>query len=159
MRKTFTDAHVAAFYKHLTRPDYAYPGALVLISSYGGAINSVDPTATAVAARSSVMKLMYVNFWSDQAQDSFHVAWMREFYQEVYAGTDGCSVDYADGDLSDPEWNTSGVPWHELYYGVTSPGSSRSRPPGTPRTSPPRPVHTVAGLSRAVRGSPVNTCR
>ncbi|WP_324604293.1 FAD-binding oxidoreductase [Streptomyces sp. NRRL F-5126] len=137
MRKTFTDAHVAAFYRHLTRPDYAYPGALVLISSYGGAINSVAPTATAVPARDSVMKLMYVNFWSDPAQDSFHLAWMREFYRDVYAGTggvpvpgpvnDGCFVNYADGDLSDPQWNTSGVPWHDLYYGENFPRLQRAK--------------------------------
>uniref|UniRef100_A0AAU2A3U2 FAD-binding oxidoreductase n=1 Tax=Streptomyces sp. NBC_00093 TaxID=2975649 RepID=A0AAU2A3U2_9ACTN len=131
MRKGFTDAHIAAFYKHLTRADYPYPGALVMISSYGGQVNTVAPTATAVSQRNSVMKLMYVNFWRDEAQDAWHEAWIREFYRDVYAGTggvpvsgditDGCFVNYADGDLSDPDWNTSGVPWHDLYYGANFP--------------------------------------
>ncbi|WP_406453044.1 FAD-binding protein [Streptomyces sp. NBC_00876] len=143
MRKTFTDAQVAAFYKHLTRADYAYPGALVLISSYGGKVNSVSPTATAVSQRSSVMKLMYVNFWRDQSQDAWHEAWIREFYRDVYAGTggvpvsgeftDGCFVNYADGDLSDPAWNTSGVPWHDLYYGVNFPRLQKTKAAWDPR--------------------------
>ncbi|MBV9140636.1 MAG: BBE domain-containing protein [Pseudonocardiales bacterium] len=30
--------------------------------------------------------------------------------------TDGCFINYADIDLSDPAWNKSGVPWHDLYY-------------------------------------------
>ncbi len=143
MRKTFTDAHVAAFYKHLTRPDYPYPGALVLISSYGGRVNSVSPTATAVPQRDSVMKLMYVNFWRDAAQDSWHEAWIREFYRDVYAGTggvpvsnavtDGCFVNYADGDLSDPAWNKSGVPWHDLYYGVNFPRLQQAKAKWDPK--------------------------
>jgi FAD/FMN-containing dehydrogenase len=29
---------------------------------------------------------------------------------------DGCYVNYPDADLSDPMWNTSGVPWHGLYF-------------------------------------------
>lgn len=143
MRKTFTDAHVAAFYKHLTRPDYPYPGALVLISSYGGKVNTVSPTATAVSQRDSVMKLMYVNFWRDQSQDSWHEAWIREFYRDVYAGTggvpvsgevtDGCFVNYADGDLSNPAWNTSGVPWHHLYYGANFPRLQQVKAKWDPR--------------------------
>jgi aclacinomycin oxidase len=25
-------------------------------------------------------------------------------------------INHPDVDLADPEWNTSGVPWHTLYY-------------------------------------------
>ncbi len=30
--------------------------------------------------------------------------------------TDGCYINYPDTDLADPAVNTSGVPWHELFY-------------------------------------------
>lgn len=29
---------------------------------------------------------------------------------------DGAMIFHRDVDLADPEWNTSGVPWHWLYY-------------------------------------------
>jgi aclacinomycin oxidase len=54
------------------------------------------------------------------------MAWVREFYRDLYAGTggvpisnevtDGCFVNYADVDLADPAWNSSGVHWGRLYY-------------------------------------------
>jgi aclacinomycin oxidase len=28
----------------------------------------------------------------------------------------GCFVNFPDNDLADPRWNTSGVPWPELFY-------------------------------------------
>ncbi len=30
--------------------------------------------------------------------------------------TDGCYINYPDIELSDPKYNKSSVPWHELYY-------------------------------------------
>ncbi|MEK8172834.1 BBE domain-containing protein [Streptomyces sp. M19] len=30
--------------------------------------------------------------------------------------TDGCYVNYPDADISDPAYNRSAAPWHELYY-------------------------------------------
>ncbi|MCX9192914.1 FAD-linked oxidase [Carbonactinospora thermoautotrophica] len=126
MRRNFTDAQLAAFYQHLTRTDYQHPVAMVQIASYGGKTNTVSPSATAVAQRDSVMKLHYLVAWTDPAEDSKHISWLREFYRDVYsdtggvpvpnAVTDGCFINYADLDLSDPQWNTSGVPWHTLYY-------------------------------------------
>jgi FAD/FMN-containing dehydrogenase len=29
---------------------------------------------------------------------------------------EGSYINYPDVDLADPEWSTSGVPWHTLYY-------------------------------------------
>ncbi|MEU7580463.1 FAD-binding oxidoreductase [Streptomyces sp. NPDC041068] len=126
MRASFPDDQLTAMYKHLTRTDYSNPAALLLIAAYGGRINAVDADATAVAQRDSVMKLQYLAFWQDASEDDKHLAWVREFYRDVYAATggvpapgrvtDGCFVNYADIDLSDPDHNTSGVPWHTLYY-------------------------------------------
>ncbi|MDT0344054.1 FAD-binding oxidoreductase [Streptomyces litchfieldiae] len=126
LRTRFPDEHIAAFHRNLTRADYANPAALVQISSYGGRTNTVSPSATAVAQRDSVMKLHYLVSWGDERDDASHIAWIREFYRDVHSATggvpvpdavtDGCFVNYADIDLSDPQWNTSGVPWHRLYY-------------------------------------------
>ncbi|MBO0867694.1 MAG: FAD-binding protein [Micromonosporaceae bacterium] len=126
MRRGFPDSHIAAFHHHLTRTDYANPGALVEVSSYGGRSNTVSASATAVPQRDSVMKMMYLVAWGDATDDAVHLGWIREFYRDVYATTggvpvpsavtDGCFINYADIDLSDPAWNTSGVPWYGLYY-------------------------------------------
>lgn len=48
------------------------------------------------------------------------------FYRDLFADSGGVPVpgvayggaliNHPDVDLSDPAWNTSGVPWHALYY-------------------------------------------
>ncbi|MGK5629523.1 FAD-binding oxidoreductase [Streptomyces sp. URMC 123] len=127
MRRGFPRAQLTAFHRHLTRSDFTGPASLVMISAYGGRINTVAPGATAVPQRDSVLKLHYISFWQHAADDARHLAWMREFYEDVYAATggvpvpgdavtDGCFVNYADADLNSPRFNRSGVPWHELYY-------------------------------------------
>ncbi|MEP9359452.1 FAD-binding protein [Sphingomonas sp. KR3-1] len=75
--------------------------SLLQVDSYGGAINTVDPTATAVPQRSSIMKLQYQTYWNnasppggplspaDEAQAQAHLAWIDEFYAFVYAATGG----------------------------------------------------------------------
>ncbi|MBB4893956.1 FAD/FMN-containing dehydrogenase [Streptomyces olivoverticillatus] len=126
MRKGFPDAQLKAFYKHLTRDDFDGPASIVMITSYGGKINTVAPGDTAVPQRDSVIKLHYISFWQNASDDDRHLSWIREFYQEVYAATggvpkpgdvnDGCFINYADGDLNSSQWNGSGVPWYELYF-------------------------------------------
>ncbi|MEU6706976.1 FAD-binding oxidoreductase [Streptomyces wuyuanensis] len=126
MRRGFTDAGLKAFWKHMTRTDYAHPASLVMITSYGGRTNSVAAADTAVPQRDSILKLHYVSFWTNPADDAAHLNWVRSFYQDVYAAsggvpatnadTDGCFINYADADLADPRHNASGIPWHELYF-------------------------------------------
>lgn len=126
MRKGFTDAQIKALHRHLSRTDYTNPDALVQVDSYGGRINAVAPADTAVAQRDSVLKLQYQTYWTDPAEDARHLAWIRELYRDVYAGTggvpvpddvnDGCYVNYPDTDLGDPAWNTSSTSWARLYY-------------------------------------------
>jgi len=41
------------------------------------------------------------------------------------AVNDGSYINYPDIDLADPAWNTSGVPWHTLYYGANYPRLQR----------------------------------
>ena len=131
MRTAFPADQIAAIYRAMTRTDYQHPYAMIMLTSYGGHINTVPPTATAVPSRDSVIKLHYIVFWADPTDDERHIAWIRDLYQDVYAATggvpvpnqvtDGCYVNYADTDLSDPARNTSGVPWSTLYYGENYP--------------------------------------
>ncbi len=126
MRRNFPREQIAAMYRNLTRTDYDNPQSLVQIDSYGCRINAVPSSATAVRQRDSIMKLQYQAYWEDPEDEAANVAWLRRFYQDVYATTegvpvpgevtDGCYVNYPDADLSDPRWNRSGVPWYALYY-------------------------------------------
>ncbi|NEE39187.1 FAD-linked oxidase, partial [Streptomyces sp. SID7982] len=73
----------------------------------------------------------YMVTWKDPAEDDRHLRWIRELYRDMHEATGGVPVpdavntgayiNYADVDLADPEWNTSGVPWHTLYYGENYP--------------------------------------
>lgn len=47
--------------------------------------------------------------------------------------TDGCFVNYCDTDLSDPEFNKSGVPWSTLYYKENYPRLRRIKGKWDPR--------------------------
>jgi hypothetical protein len=78
-------------------------------------VNAVDPAATAVPQRSSIMKLQYQTYWTDPAHDDANLGWIRDFYTAMYgpdgpvpdATMDGCYVNYPDVDLID---------WRHLYY-------------------------------------------
>lgn len=127
LRKSFTGDHVAAIYRNAVRTDNTAP-MVVQIASYGGKVNTVAPTATAVPQRDSVMKVMWATSWQNPADDARYLGLLREGYRATFAGTggvpvhndvtDGCFVNYADADLSDPALNTSDQPWHQLYYGA-----------------------------------------
>jgi aclacinomycin oxidase len=137
LRQRFTDTQIAAMYHQLTRTDFQNPGALLLLTTYGGKINTVASDATAVPQRSSIMKPQFIVSWTDPNSDAQNIEWVRELYRDVFADTggvpvpnartDGCYVNYADSDLSDPAWNTSGVPWSELYYKDNYPTLQRTK--------------------------------
>jgi hypothetical protein len=88
---------------------------LLQVDGYGGQVNAVDPAATAVAQRSSIMKLQYQTYWTDPAEDEANLEWIRGFYTAMYGDAgpmpdalmDGCYVNYPDADLED---------WPLLYY-------------------------------------------
>lgn len=126
LRTNFTDAQVSAFYRHLTRNDFHNPAAMVQIVAYGGRTNTIPTDATASAHRDSIMILHFVVAWGNEVDDARNVTWLREFYRDLFADTggvpvpngvtDGCFINFADIDISDPAWNSSGVPWYTLYY-------------------------------------------
>jgi FAD/FMN-containing dehydrogenase len=114
----FPDDQVQAMYAALTSTGFANPAAEVQIDSYGGQVNAVAADATAVAQRSSIMKLQYHTSWAEPAADAANLTWINGFYGSVYAATggvpvpngvtDGCYVNYPDTDLPGT--------WPSLYY-------------------------------------------
>ncbi|GIJ50367.1 FAD-linked oxidase [Virgisporangium aliadipatigenens] len=132
-RAALTDGQAQALHRALTRPDYQHPGSGVLIAPHGGRVNAVASDATADPHRDGVLMLLYVSEWTDAAQDATHIAFLRNLYRDVYAESGGVPVsggaliNYADVDLRDPAWNTSGVAWHELYYRANYPRLQRAK--------------------------------
>jgi FAD/FMN-containing dehydrogenase len=126
MRKRFPADQIATLYKYLNSADYTNPNANVVLHPYGGKIAAVQDSDTATAHRSTIFKVLLQTFWTDQADDAKNLAWTRGFYGALYAATggvpvpndvtDGCYVNYADSDISDPAYNLSSVAWSRLYY-------------------------------------------
>lgn len=131
MKKNFTSAEIACYYKHLTRtiPGVNLAGSIVAVDSYGGAINKSElAEITTVAQRSSIMKLQFMTFWPAAQGDAAHLEWMRDFYTDLYSGPDvdsehkgtpfwndhyeGCFINYPDKDMVEHPF------WAELYYGT-----------------------------------------
>jgi len=126
LRKRFTDRQVGVAYRYLTRTDHDVPGGMLGLGTYGGHVNTVAPDATASAQRDSILTTSCNAGWQSPQDEARHLAWVRTFYRDMFADTggvpvpgeacDGAMINHPDVDLADPEWNTSGVPWHALYY-------------------------------------------
>lgn len=138
MRAGFPDDQVRTIYKYLTATPSDAGGpvdlssSLLQVDSYGGAINRIAPEATAVWQRSSIFKLQYQSYWQDRTggpsvNGDGHLAWIRDFYDEMYAAyggvpdplrdpannVDGCYINYPDTDLNEHGTETA----LRLYYG------------------------------------------
>ncbi|HEY2576035.1 MAG TPA: BBE domain-containing protein [Streptosporangiaceae bacterium] len=126
MRESYTDAQIATMFRFLTDTSISSSRAGVLFGGYGCQVNTIAPDATAVPQRDSMNKPIYTVYWDDASQDDLYLSWIRHLYQQVHATTggvptlngisDGSYINYPDIDMADPAWNTSGVPWHTLYY-------------------------------------------
>jgi aclacinomycin oxidase len=112
-------------YDHLTRPDVTVGGGIGF-ATYGGRVNAVPSDATAAAQRAAVLDTSYSVGWMNVEDEARSLAWLREFYRDVFAETggvpvpneqsEGALINHPDADLADPAWNMSGVPWHGMYY-------------------------------------------
>ncbi len=127
MKKTFTPAEASTIYKLYTSPANEGRGSVISIDSYGGAVNRPGLVRdTAVAQRSSIMKLQWQCYWRNADEDSEHLRAMDEIYTAVYTGShvdahhqgtpwgdryEGCYMNYADCDMLRYSY------WPELYYG------------------------------------------
>ncbi|MFE0478230.1 FAD-binding oxidoreductase [Streptomyces sp. NPDC058947] len=126
VKDVFPQRQIDALYKHLTRKDYNNTYSYIVLASAGGRINELGPHDTPAPHRDSHLVMFYESYWHHADQDEANIAWLRDIYRDVYADTggvpvpndvtDGCYINYPDNDLSDPEFNKSGIPWHQLYY-------------------------------------------
>lgn len=126
LRRRFTDDQIDTLHAYLSAPEDGIEFGSVWLVAYGGQVNAVEPSATAMPQRDSILKAIYLAGWSGPDAEPKHLDWVRRFYRDVYAETggvpvpgevsDGSYINYPDGDLADPTWNTSGVPWFALYY-------------------------------------------
>lgn len=144
LRKGYTDEQLNLIYRQLADPDSkAGTSSSVLLIPYGGKVNTVPPTATATVQRDVVAKMVLTATWADESGDADNIGWARNFYRELYRETGGVPVpnevnagsyiNYPDVDLADPEFNKSGVPWHELYYQANYPRLQRVKATWDPR--------------------------
>ncbi|MBB4890539.1 aclacinomycin oxidase [Streptomyces netropsis] len=144
LRKRFTDRQIAVVHDHLSSKAGGDSNGTLWLVSYGGKVNTVPPGATAVAQRDSILKAIYATDWEDPRADSGpHLAWVRDFYRSVYsdsggvpvpgAGSGGSFINYPDTDLADAVLNTSGCPWHTLYYQDNYPRLQRAKARWDPR--------------------------
>ncbi len=126
LRRRFTDRQIAVIYHYLTAGEHDAVGGLLGMATYGGQTNSVPPDATASAQRESSLTLSITAGWPDPSAEAASLAWVRAFYRDLFADSggvpvpgevaNGALINHPDVDLADPAWNTSGVPWHTLYY-------------------------------------------
>jgi FAD/FMN-containing dehydrogenase len=127
VRKALTDRQIAVAYHYLTRTDHDVPGGTFCLTTYGGKVNTVASDATASAERRSIFTTSCSTGWGRPEDEGRSLAWVRPFYRDLFADAGGVPVpgeiyggamiNHPDVDLADPEWNTSGIPWHTIYYG------------------------------------------
>ncbi|MFJ4713582.1 FAD-binding protein [Streptomyces sp. NPDC088785] len=135
LRRPFTAAQADTLYDQFSGTDVGTATASLTLSSYGGRVNAVPRDATASVHRDSAFKALWGVFWDSPAQEAASLSWIRAAYGDVFAATggvpaptdaaDGAYVNYPDADLGDSRWNTSSVPWHDLYYGENYPRLQR----------------------------------
>lgn len=142
LRKRLTDRQIAVAYDYLTRTDCDVIGNLGLETT-GGKANTVASDATAAAQRDAILRTGWTAAWVNPQDEDRSLAWLRAFYRDAFADTggvpvpgdasDGAFINHPDVDLADPAWNTSGVPWHTLYYKENYPRLQRVKARWDPR--------------------------
>jgi aclacinomycin oxidase len=126
LRRRFDDRQIDVAYDYLTRDDFDVMGGALGFATYGGQVNAVPEGATASAQRDAILDMACNAGWLDPKDEAANLGWVRGFYRELFADSGGVPVpgdayagafiNHPDTDLADPSLNTSGVPWHRLYF-------------------------------------------
>jgi hypothetical protein len=143
LKKRLTDRQIGVAYQYLTRADCDVMGGMLGLATYGGQINTVASDATASVHRESILDTACSTGWLDPADEEKNLAWVRGFYRDLFAESggvpvpgescDGALINHPDSDLADSALNTSGVPWHTLYYQGSYPRLQRIKARWDPR--------------------------
>ena len=126
LKKRLTDRQMGVAHDYLTRADHDVMGGMLGFATYGGRINDVAADATASAQRDAILDIACNTGWLDPREEARNLAWVRAFYRDLFVESGGVPVpgdaysgaliNHPDTDLTDPALNTSGVPWHAIYY-------------------------------------------
>jgi hypothetical protein len=124
LRRPFTGDQIAKAYKYLTNNEPV--GGGLGMATYGGQVNTVMPGATASAQRDCILDIACNTGWGEPEGEAASLNWVRNFYKDLFAASGGvpvpneqnggCMINHPDTDLTDPQWNNSGIPWQTLYY-------------------------------------------
>ena len=112
-------------------------------ATYGGRINTVPSNATASGQRDSILDMACTTGCLDpQRRGEESGVGARVLSGSVCRergvpmpgeAYDGALINHSDIDLADPTLNTSGVPWHQLYYKTNYPRLQRIKARWDPR--------------------------
>jgi hypothetical protein len=143
LKKRFTDRQIGVAYDYLISTDHDVMGGMLGLATYGGRINTVAPDTTASAQRDSILDIACTTGWLDPQEEAKNLTWVRAFYRDLFAESggvptpgeayDGTFINHPDVDLADPALNSSGVPWHTLYYQANYPRLQRIKARYDPR--------------------------
>ena len=143
LKKQLTDHQIGVAYDYLTSAAHDVMGGMLGFATYGGRINTVPSNATASGQRDSILDMACTTGWLDPQDEAKNLAWVRAFYRDLFAESggvptpseayDGALINHPDIDLADPTLNTSGVPWHQLYYKANYPRLQRIKARWDPR--------------------------
>lgn len=143
LRKRLTDRQIRVAYDYLTRDDYDIMGGMLGFATYGGRVNTIAPDATASAQRAAILDMACTTGWLDRREEAQNLAWVRAFYRDLFAESggvpapgdayEGALINHPDTDFVDASLNTSGVPWHTLYYKTNYPRLQRIKARWDPR--------------------------
>jgi hypothetical protein len=143
LRKRFTDRQIGVAYDYLTSADHDIIGGMFGLATYGGRINTVARNTTASVQRNAILDIACTTGWLDPREEDKNLRWVRAFYRDLFAESggvpvpgdayDGAFINHPDTDLADPALNTSGVPWHTLYYNENYPRLQRIKARWDPR--------------------------
>jgi FAD/FMN-containing dehydrogenase len=88
----------------------AAPGrGLLVLASYGGAVNRVPKAATAFVHRDSLYSIQYLAYWTSPAQESASRKWLQDFHAAMRIYVSGEAYqNYIDPELAG---------WRTAYYG------------------------------------------
>lgn len=126
LKKRLVDEQLGVVYDYLTDDGYNVMGGMFGLATYGGRINSVASGATASCQRHAILDTACTTGWIDASDAEENLRWVRAFYRDLFAETggvpipgeryDGALINHPDTDLAETSENTSGVPWHAIYY-------------------------------------------